>query len=26
VPACSSVPLVAGSVLTAGSGFQEFEA
>lgn len=26
VPANSSVPLVAGSVLTAGSGFQEFEA
>jgi len=26
VPALSSVPLVAGSVLTAGSGFQEFEA
>lgn len=26
VPACSWVPLVAGSVLTAGSGFQEFEA
>lgn len=26
VPALGSVPLVAGSVLTAGSGFQEFEA
>ncbi len=26
VPALATVPLVAGSVLTAGSGFQEFEA
>lgn len=26
VPACQSVPLVSGSVLTTGSGFQEFEA